>query len=372
MVSKKRRYGLVILFILMAALVFAGCSGTEEADSSTNDTTKNSSSSNSSSKNGSENSNDNKKDDGKTYTIKFAHVSNEEHHYNQGALKFKELIEESSDGRIKVEVYPNSEFGGEREILEGLQLGTVQMGFSTSGVMSGFVPDWAIYDLAYFFESGQEALEVQLGPFGQKIDEKMLDVGFRNLAPLNLGFRNVYAHKPINSLDDMKGLKIRVIESPSYISGMKALGASPVPISWPELYSSLQQKVVDAAENSVDLYYITKHYEVAKHYSLTKHFFVPVVMVISEKYYQSLPEDLQKLVLEASRQAGEWENELIKKQGEEAYANLAKEGVTVTEINDLKPFQDAAKKSWSEVAEDIPNGEQLLEELLKVTGKSLD
>src|SRR5690606_3701121 len=116
--------------------------------------------------------------------------------------------------------------------------------------------------------------------------------GLRNLAPIDQGFRNVYSHKPIHTLEDLNGLKIRVIEATAYLEAFKALGASPVPLAFPELYSALQQKVVDAAENSPDLYYFSKHHEVAPYYSLTQHLYVPIVFLMSEQFYQNLPADL--------------------------------------------------------------------------------
>jgi tripartite ATP-independent transporter DctP family solute receptor len=366
-----RKSNVVSLFVLVLLMMLVVGCGSQE--SNTNQSVSNESNSNTSNNTSNNESGSKKANDDKVYEMRFAHVGADTHHYNLGALKFKELVEERSNGRITVSVHANSEFGGERDILEGVQLGTIEMAFATSGVLSGFVPEWGIYDLAYFFEDSQQAIDVQLGPIGEQINEKMVNVGFKNLAPINLGFRHVYAHKPIRTLEDLKGLKIRVIEAPAYIEGFKSLGASPVPMAWPELYSGLQQQVVDAAENSPDLYHISKHYEVAKEYSLTSHFFVPVVMLMSEKYYQELPSDLQEIVVTAAKDAADYENEVVKQQHEVALDDLVNnQGVTITKIEDLKPFKEAAKKSWRTIASNIPNGEALLEQIADELNISLD
>ncbi len=306
----------------------------------------------------------------KQYTIKITHVLSDKHHYTKGAKKFKEIIEEKSNGRIKVEIYPNAQLGGERTVLEGLQMGTIEMGIITSGALSGFVPEFAVLDLGYLFRDNDEAMKVLNGPVGQELSQKMVDIGIRNLGFINYAFRSVYGKKPIQTIDDLKGVKIRTMENPAHQALFKALGASPVPMAWPELYTGLQQGTIDAAENSPDVLYASKHYEVAKHYSLTEHVFNVVMYMISEKFYQTLPEDLQNMVADAAKQAIEYENGVIRNDINNALSELKKVGVEIYEIQNKEPFYEAAKQSWEEVIKDIPNGEEYLNKILKAEGRN--
>jgi tripartite ATP-independent transporter DctP family solute receptor len=202
-------------------------------------------------------------------TLKIAHVVDPTHHYQIGAEYFKKLVEEKTQGRVEVQIFPSSQLGNERAILEGMKMGSIEMGVITSGALSGFVPEYAVLDLGYLFKDVDEAMNVLNGPIGEEFSQKMVDNGIRNLGTLRYGFRSVYANKPINSPEDLKGMKIRTMENPAHMDIFKALGANPTPMGYGELYTALQQKVVDGAENLPDLFYNSKHYEVAKEYSLT-------------------------------------------------------------------------------------------------------
>ncbi len=290
------------------------------------------------------------------FTIKITHVLDASHHYQAGALKFKELVEAGSNGRVTVEVYPNAQLGGERAVLEGLQLGTIEMGIITSGALSGFVPDFAILDLGYLFKDNTTAQKILNGKLGQSLSQKMEGAGIRNLGFIDCGYRSVYSQKPVLKPEDLKGMKIRTMENPAHQALFRSLGASPVPMAWPELYTGLQQGTVDAAENVIDVYYSSKHGEVAKHYSLTNHVYLVVMYMVSEKFYQSLPKDLQDLVAASAKKAIEHENGVFVQNRQEAEQKLQAAGVQVHEIADLTPFQSLARKGWAETAKAIPNG----------------
>lgn len=361
--SKRKIKLLGILTVLLAVvLVVSACGSSSSSGGSTSTSGNTSSSSNGG--NGS--------DDGKTYTIKIGHVLTEDYHYTDGAKKFKELVEERSNGRITVEIYPNAQLGDEREMLEGLQMGTIEMGIISSGPVAGYVPQMALLDLGYLFESNEIAQKVLNGPVGDELNEKMIEVGFRNLAFLDMPYRSIYASKPIKSVEDLKGLKIRTLETPAQLELFKALGAAPTPMGYSEVYTALQQGVIDAAENVPDALYSSKHYEVAKHYSLTNHFYLIMMYLISEDFYQSLPEDLQQIVSEAAVEAAEYENGLIREILVDVYNKLEAEGVTIHEIDDLSPFIERAKESWKVIASQVEGGEELLQKVLEETGQTLD
>jgi tripartite ATP-independent transporter DctP family solute receptor len=304
------------------------------------------------------------------FTIKITHVLSAKHHYTAGANKFKEIIEAQSNGRIKVDVYPNAQLGGERAVLEGLQMGSIEMGIITSGALSGFVPEFAILDLGYLFRDNDEAMKILNGPVGKKLSKRMVEVGIRNLGFINFAFRSVYCNKPVTKLTNLEGLKIRTMENPAHQALFRALGASPVPMAWPELYTGLQQGTIDAAENSPDVLWASKQYEVAKQYSLTEHVFNVVMYMISERFHKTLPSDLQQMVASAAKEALEFENGIIKRDIKNALVKLKEAGVVVHEVKNKKPFMDAAKKSWDEMLTKIPNGQEYLKEILKQEGRS--
>ncbi|WP_134702805.1 TRAP transporter substrate-binding protein [Ammoniphilus sp. YIM 78166] len=306
------------------------------------------------------------------FTIKIGHVLSEDYHYTDGAKKFKELVEVKSNGRLTVEIYPNAQLGNEREMLDGMKLGTLEMGIISSGPVSGFVPEFALLDLGYLFKDGETAQKILYGPIGDQLNEKMIQSGFRRLAYLDAGFRNVYAQKPIDKPEDLKGLKIRTLETPAHLNLFNALGASPMPMGYSELYTALQQGVVDAAENVPEAYQSSRHFEVTKVYSETKHVYLTMMYLVGENFYQKLPQDLQEIVTDAALEATKYENELIKKLQTEIYAELENNGITVHKVEDLTPFINLAKSSWTKSAEQVQGGKELLEEILKEAGQTLN
>lgn len=305
---------------------------------------------------------------GEKITLKIAHVVDPSHHYQIGAENFKKIVEERTNGRVEVQIFPSSQLGNERAILEGMKMGSIEMGVITSGALSGFVPEYAVLDLGYLFKDVDEAMNVLNGPIGEEFSQKMVDNGIRNLGTLRYGFRSVYAGKPINSPEDLKGMKIRTMENPAHMDCFKALGANPTPMGYGELYTALQQKVVDGAENLPDLFYNSKHYEVAKEYSMTNHVYCIVMWMMSEKVYQSLPEDLRPIIMEAAQESIEYENGVIVEQMNQAKANLEAAGVKITEP-DIAPFQEAVKESWAETVKSIPNGQAYLDKIMEATGQ---
>ncbi len=180
--------------------------------------------------------------------IKITHVLDPSHHYQAGALKFKELVEKKTGNQIEVQIYPAAQLGSERVVLEGLQMGTIEMGIITSGALSGFVPDFSILDLGYLFKDNKQAVQVLNGPTGKALIEKMKTANIRGLAPVDCGFRSVYANRPVKDPSGLKGMKIRTMENPAHLAAFRAIGASPLPMAWGELYTALQQGVVDGAE----------------------------------------------------------------------------------------------------------------------------
>ena len=253
-------------------------------------------------------------------------------------VTFKELINARSGGRIEAEVYGAGSVGGEREIVESVIAGSMQA-TCASGVIGGFYPPEMIFSIPYLFPSTTVAWKVMDGPFGQKIADGLLKkTGLRNLVFAEVGFRNFTNNKrPIHRPEDMKGLKIRVQESPLFVNMVKGLGANPTPIAWPEVYTALQTGVVDGQENPVSVILVAKFPEVQKYLVLDGHVYGVDWFVVNDKWFQSLPKDLQALIMdcaEISRTVGRGLQQLnsagiglgaLKEQGMEIYSPTPEE-----------------------------------------------
>ncbi|MDD4363849.1 MAG: DctP family TRAP transporter solute-binding subunit [Atribacterota bacterium] len=222
---------------------------------------------------------------------------------DNGAVTFKRLVESRSDGRIKVEIYPNCQLGSEREMEESVMMGTTQATWCSTPDYAGWIPEIGILNIPYLFDTAVVAFKVMDGDFGREFNEFMIEkTGIRFLGYGHIGFRNFTNNvRPIRTPADMVGLKIRTQENPVAMQMVKALGASPTPIAWGELYTSLQQGVVDGEENPTSMIQVAKLYEVQKYLTMDGHTFGINPLAINEKFYQSLPDDLKYIVADSGR-----------------------------------------------------------------------
>jgi len=299
-----------------------------------------------------------------TYLIKAAHVNDVTYPVHEGLVKFGELIGKRSDGKIKVQLYPNGQLGQERDLVEGVKLGTVEMTLVDSGNFAGFLPAINIFNVPFLFRDNEHAYKVSDGPVGDRLAaaiEKNVNVKF--LAWASGGVRSVFAKKPVNKPEDMRGMKIRVTQNPVVVAAFNAIGAKAVPLPFGEVYSALQQGVIDAAENDPMSVLGMKFYEVAPYYSLTNHFNSSAnhVFLISLKLYNSLPASLQQAVRESAREAALFERKLFEQKMDEGYAELRKKGMTINKVN-AQPFQDAMKDVYKQFSKDI--GADVMEQVL--------
>lgn len=240
--------------------------------------------------------------------IKLAHVDPADIYTSKkGAASraFKEIVEAESRGAIQVDLFPAGQLGGERELIEATKLGTIQMSM-VSGAIAGYYKPAMVLDLPYLFPSAAVAWNVLDGEFGRELANEILKtVGTRVLAYAETGFRNFTNSKHvIKSPADMKGMKLRVMETPLYMTLIRSLGANPTPIAWPETYSALQQKVVDGHENPVSVILSFKLYEVQKYLTLDGHTYGSDFIIINEKFYQGLSKEDQNLLKRAAIVAG--------------------------------------------------------------------
>jgi len=238
-------------------------------------------------------------------TIKFATgmPPDEEEALHRGAAVFKKMIEQRAPGRLKVDIYPSNQLGKEREQFEGVKLGTIEMCWIAEGPMAGFFPEIMVLGIPYLYGNEATAFRSLDGPFAKALMEEMRKkTGVRSLGIGENGFRHFSTRtKSIKSIEDMKGLKIRVMEHPGYMAMVKALGASPVPISWGEVYMALQQGVVDGWEAPISLIESMKFNEVTKHIILDGHIYSFLPILINDKFFMSLPPDLQRLLVDTTK-----------------------------------------------------------------------
>ena len=265
--------------------------------------------------------------------IKLGHADPEDVYTSKkgaAARVFKDIVEAESSGAIQVNLFPSGQLGGERELIESTKLGTIQMCL-VSGAIAGYYKPAMVLDIPYLFSSAPVAWKVLDGPFGEKMAADLLKkTGLRNLAYGETGFRNfTNSKRPIKSPADMEGLKIRVMETPLYITMVKSLGAAPTPIAWPEVYTSLQQGVVDGQENPVSVILYAKFPEVQKYITLDGHAYGADFFLFNEKAFQKLTPDQQGIVKRAGIVAGNVGRSIQQLGSAMGVAELTKQGMEV-------------------------------------------
>lgn len=266
-------------------------------------------------------------------TLRFAFQNVKEHPQGQGAQKFADLLGEKSGGKIKVRLFPGGTLGGDVQTVSALQGGTLDITVLNSGILAAQAPDYAMLDFPFLFNNVEEAHAVIDGPVGQKLAAQLDSKGLVGLGYWDLGFRNLTNSKhPVTKLEDMQGLKIRVIQSPIYLETFSALGANPVPMAFPEVYTGLEQHTIDGQENPFTVIEGNKFYEVQKYLSVTGHIFNPQSLIISQKTWNRLNDDEKAMIRAAAAEAQTFQREVTAAGMDKAKATLAA-AMTVNEIS---------------------------------------
>lgn len=239
--------------------------------------------------------------EGPEYTIRFAHIENDFTACAQGVEVFKQLVEEGSEGRISVEILGAGSMGGEREILESVTMGTIEGGMAMSSLFTTYLPNWNIFDLPFVFKSRDDWASKVDGEMGEFLSAETESINVKVLSYFDGGFRVISNTKrPIVTLDDFKGMKNRVGESTLMIDTHKALGDNPIPMSFGEIYTALQQGTIDGVDTSVIYVQDGNFQEVTKYCTLTNHTALQMVTFLNKDFFDGLPEDLQQVILDAS------------------------------------------------------------------------
>ncbi len=283
-----------------------------------------------------------------TWTFKLGNATAPDHAYNIGARKYAELVAQRTGNKVKIDIYPATQLGNERDLVEGLQLGTVDLVVTSTGPLGGFVPKIFVVDLPFLFRDKEHAYKVLDGPIGKGLLDAFSAKGIKGLAFWENGFRQITNNvRPIEKPEDLRGIKIRTMENKIHLASFRAWGASPTPMAWGEVYTALQQKTIDAQENPIAIIYTAKLSEVQKFLALTGHFYSPSPLLMSEKAFNSLPKDIQKIMLDTAIECATFERNLLRDDEAKQIAELKAKGMQVTTPN-KKPFQDAAGSVYKE------------------------
>ncbi|MGB5202806.1 TRAP transporter substrate-binding protein [Eudoraea sp.] len=266
----------------------------------------------------------------KTRTIKLAHGLDVNHSVHLAMVKMGVDLKELSDGKLILEIYPSQQLGTERQCLELLQIGSLDMTKVSVGVLENFAPKMKILGLPFLFRDRQHAFKVLDGPIGRQLLEDGEKYWLKGLGYYDAGSRSFYTKdRPINSPDDLDGLKIRVMESVTAIDMVTRLGGSPTPISWGELYTSLQQGVVDGAENNPPSFYLSRHYEVCKYYSLDEHTVLPDVLLAGTHLWNRLSLEEKGWLMQAVENSISYQRKLWMESEKEALDAVQEAGVKI-------------------------------------------
>ena len=284
----------------------------------------------------------------KEVTIRVGHVLAPDHPYQLGLEKFGSLVSEKTKGAVKVEVFHSSQLGNERDLIEGLQLGTVEMCIVSTAPLSGFTSKFSVFDLPFIFSETVKTRAVMDGPIGQGILDSLDAQGIVGLCYFENGFRNITNRvKPITKPEDLQGLKIRTMESPIHMASFRAMGADPTPMALGELFTALQQGTVDGQENPLAIINTSKFYEVQKYLSITEHFYAPAPLLIAKPLFDGFDADTQKAIKDAALEARAYERGLLDDMNKNLRDELQKAGMEMNTV-DKQLFIDAVKPVYAE------------------------
>jgi tripartite ATP-independent transporter DctP family solute receptor len=275
--------------------------------------------------------------------FKFATQNPKGHPLVIGMEKFAELVASKSGGKMKVSLFPGGVLGGDQANVSALQGGTLEIVSLNSGILASQAKEFGIYDFPFMFANSKEADTVVDGPFGKMMHAKLEGKGIVGLAYWELGFREITnSRRPIHKVDDIAGLKLRVIPNAINVDWVKALGANPTPLAFPEVYAALDQKAIDGQENPLTVINANKFYEVQKHVALTNHQYNPQSVIFSKKVWDTLAEGNRKVLADAALEAAKFQRQASRDAAGAALDNLKKNGMQVTELSgaELAKFRD--------------------------------
>ena len=326
---------LVVILCLLLVVALAGCGGDKKDDK--------------------------KPEAPKAKVLRVGHTLTDDSHYGVGLAKFAELVKAKSKGTLEVQVFGNSKLGNERDLIEGVSLGTVEMCLTSTGPLPSFSKKFMVFDLPFIVQDREKFYPILDGAVGQGMLDSLGTKGIKGLVFFENGFRHLTNSKrPINKPEDLAGLKVRLMENPVHMETFKVLGANPSPMPFGELFTALQQKTMDGQENPLLIIKTSKFYEVQKYMALTGHFYSPAVLMISDKLYKGLTPEQQTALMDAAKEARAFERNFIIESEKKLVDELKALKMEVT-TPDKAVFQKATEAVYKKFEADI--GKDLIDQV---------
>lgn len=354
---KKRLF--VFMSIILLLIIAVGCSSNDQADSSSNTGEQT-------------DKQDNKKESGndEVITIVLGHAAVEEHSLHKGYVKFKELVEEKTNGQIQVNINSGGALGGDRELAESVELGSIQMALNGTTTLESYDPKLGALALPYLFDGYDDVESFIESEIGKSLMDVLGDSNIRILAFPENGFRHISNNKhSIQTVEDLQGLKIRAMETPIHVATFEKLGMAPTPIPFPEIYSSLQSKLIDAQENTMSQIQKAKYYEVQPYVTFPGPFYLLNTTIINENFFQSLSEEHQQIIQESAIEAAEFQRNLNREEDEAAIEYLKEEGIEIVEFpeEEVAKLKEMTYEIYEQFKDEI--GVDFLNKVLEQLGK---
>lgn len=278
-----------------------------------------------------------------------------------GVEMFKEVVERNSGGEIEVQIFPDGQLGGQRELLESARAGSIHMTYGNSPTLSNYLPEFALLDLPYMFDDYGHIERAVFGDVGSLFNERLVEkTGLRIMSWNHVGFRDMLTRDTkIQSIEDFRGVRFRSPEAFAYLRMFNALGAIPTPLPWPEVYQAMRTRVVDGLETITEAVIPNNLHEVAKYLIVTQHINTVEVPVVNESFFQGLSERHQNIIIESFAEVAEWQNPAQIAANEAAYEKLEEMGMEIIFI-DREPLTQACEAVWEEYSREVPEAEQLI------------
>ena len=307
----------------------------------------------------------------KERTIRYAMQNSAGSAQYDAAVKFADIVKQKSGGKLTVKVFGGGALGKDVSVVSAMQGGTIEMCVMNSSLLAGVVKEMGVLDFPFVFANEKEAYAVVDGPFGKKLHDLLLPKGLVGLSYWELGFRHFHNSKrPITKLEDLQGLKIRVIETPIYVDFMNAMGANATPLPYPELYSALEQKAIDGGTQPVINTVNVKLYEVQKYFSMTGHMYNPQSVIFSKKIWDGYSADEKKIVQDAANEARDYQREISRERNAKGVEELKAKGMLVNQLPpaELAKMKEKAKPVVEKYTKIV--GEPLVKEMLAAVDKA--
>jgi tripartite ATP-independent transporter DctP family solute receptor len=292
-------------------------------------------------------------------SLNVGHTLAPDSHYQVATKRMAEIAAKKSNGEIKINVFPQSQLGGEVKMIQAARTGGLDMLITAQAPLTNTVKAYSLFDMPYLFDSVDQANTVLSGPVGKEFLDMLPQYNLVGLGFLSVMERNVFSSKPIRSGSDMAGMKIRVMQSPGYVKAYEAFGAQPTPMAYPDVYMALQQGVVDGADTSPDQFVMDKFIEVSKFYNITRVHYLPALLIASKASWEKLTPDQRKIVQDSATEALVESRAYYKKSYDESIATMKKAGVQVIEPNVASLKLTTSAKVDEGLLATIPEGKAL-------------